>query len=177
MFRNYFEALDGIIHDSEIMSRKKLHKSEKKLSDLGNRINILLKSAQLNQSGLAKQLDLSNSYITEIMQGRTKKGGIKFWDSIKREFTEWENYLRGYVKESPRTPPEGSIFNPGSTFGTNGIDIYGYHFRNKIIAMKCVNLMWNLEQLDADLFKHTEICLQMLLDGANIMEKKAKNQS
>ena len=85
--------------------------------------------------------------------------------------------VKTLCKNCVKSPPEGSIFNPGSTFDTNGIDICGYHFRNKKIAMKCVNLMWNLEQLDADLFQHTKICLQMLLDGANIMEKKTKNQS
>jgi len=85
-----------------------------------------------------------------------------------------EEWLSEY---QTRIPPENSSARPGSTNGTKGIVICGYQFRDRKIAVKCVNLLWYLEQLSSELLNHGQMCLQMLLDGANIMLKKNKNQS
>ena len=93
------------------MSRKKLQKNEKKVFELGFRIKNIMKHFNLNQSQFANKIEISNSYISELISGRIKKGGIKFWDGIRREFSEYENYLRGNEK----LPPEPSKSGPGST--------------------------------------------------------------
>jgi len=61
----------------------------------------LIKEEGINQAKLAKKLGISTSYLTEIMTGRIKKAGDKFWYSLQTEFPGWYDFVRGTV-----LPPE-----------------------------------------------------------------------
>ena len=128
------------IQNNENMSRKKIQKNEKKLSELGLRIHTLLLSENLNQSGLADLLGLSNSYITELMHGRTKKGGIKFWDAIRSNLPDWENYLRNSVKK----PPPIQIMVDSE------------------INWACIKKEGNLADKDLEVFKNVSACTKII---------------
>jgi len=162
-------------YDTESRSfvKEKMRKNLKKITPEGKRLKILLKQEGIKQKEFAKLIGMAPSSVSDFMHGRMKGGGgIKFWDGIRAAFPNWENKIRDDV----RIPPESSKSGPGSTNGTKGIVICGYQFRDRKIAVKCVNLLWNLDQLSSELFNHGQMCLQMLLDGANIMVKKIKNQ-
>lgn len=82
------------------MSRKKIQDIEKNLSDIGKRLISLETCLNLTQTALSSKLNLSSSYLTEIKYGRSK-GGLKFWDAIRRELPKWESFIRGETDISP----------------------------------------------------------------------------
>jgi hypothetical protein len=55
----------------------------------------------LKSKVLAERLGVSAGYITDLAHGRGKGQGGKFWDGIREQFPEWENYLRNIVSDAP----------------------------------------------------------------------------
>lgn len=97
------------------MSTKNLIKNEKKLTELGKRLNILIITYNLTATDLGKKLNLTGSHISGIKTGKTKEAGLKFWDGIRREFPDWEGFLRGLANEPPMQPyqqPEEHMLQP-----------------------------------------------------------------
>jgi transcriptional regulator with XRE-family HTH domain len=74
---------------------------EKKVSDFGQRLLNLLKANDLSRTEFAEKLDLSRSYVTDLIYGRAKATGGKFWDCIRKHFPRWEEFLRDHVKSPP----------------------------------------------------------------------------
>lgn len=99
-------------------------------------------------------------------------------DSIPPKASELDALPDDIIYQEPyRTPHENSSAPPGSTNDANSIEyICGYKFRNRKTAVKYVKYMWDIEQLDGDLFNHELKCLKSALDAANIIVKKTKNQ-
>jgi len=87
------------------MSSEKTQKSKKKLSPLGSRIMVFLKTIGMNQSELCKNINISGCYLTELKYSRIKTGGLKFWDGIRKNYPEWEPYLRGETPYPPGSVP------------------------------------------------------------------------
>jgi len=85
--------------------------------------------------------------------------------------------VKTLCKNCEKTPPEDLQDAPGSTFGIRGIVIQGYEFQNKAVIMDCVDLLWNLEQIDPDIFAHTQRYLEVLLDCAGVVSKKISRRS
>jgi len=61
----------------------------------------------IRQRELAKNIGVTESYITSLKKAKIKYGGIKFWDGIRKNYPLWEPFLRG---EEPNPP--GSIKLP-----------------------------------------------------------------
>ena len=147
-----------------------MRKNVKKITPEGKRLKSLLEKEKIKQVQFASLIGVSTSMVSDFIYGRVKKGGIKLWDGIRRVFPDWENEIRGYVK----LPPENSKSSPGAMFVHQSTPVYGYIFKDKKNATKCIEILGEMERLDADLFVHAKTCLQMLLDGANIISKKSK---
>ena len=138
--------------------------------EIGKRFKIIRKSMGLNQTDFGKIFGLKYQTISDIERG------IKEPSKTSVEYAKFR-FGENFGLHQSGIPPGSSSAPPGSTFGDKGIVICGHEFRNKKIVLECVYLLWNLEQLSNELFNHGQMCLQMLLDGANIMVKKIKNQS
>ena len=152
-----------IIQDNETMSSKKLHNSEIKLSKLGKRLMELQKHENINQTQLANKLGISNSYLTEIKYQRTKKGGLKFWDAIRREFSEWEDYLRNDVKISKKLimvsePSHEHII---------------HSFKDKTLAKELNELMLKIEKISPEKLERVKMYLEGILEGLETKKKKS----
>lgn len=81
--------------------------TKKNLSQLGAKINVLLVHFSLNQSQLAQRLNIANSFLWDLMhehppeEKKATKGGITFWNAIRREFPDCYDYLDGIDKFPP----------------------------------------------------------------------------
>ena len=149
------------------MSSKILQKSEKNLSELGLRIVELKNAEGFNQTQLAKKLAISTSYLTEIKFDRAKKGGLKFWDSIRREYPDWENYLRGSVKilpEKSKSTPDGqNVAGPMP------------HGKKQEIA-HCIEILEHTERFDRETFLNMKGYLEGMFAGLKLKKKENDNQ-
>lgn len=85
--------------------------NDKKYSDLGNRLNLLEISVNIKATEFCRRLGIKDQYLTELKYGRIKKGGVEFWKGIRREFPEWEAYLRGQADEPPGTSDRGNTMD------------------------------------------------------------------
>jgi hypothetical protein len=85
------------------MSRKKLAIGKKNFTPLGERIDVLLVTLGLKATEFAKKLPISDAYLSKLCH-TIGKGGDKIWRGIRREFPEWETYLRGESKDPPIKP-------------------------------------------------------------------------
>jgi len=151
-----------------------MRKNVKKITPEDKRLKFLLKQEGIKQKEFAKLIGMAPSSVSDFIHGRMKGGGgIKFWDGIRGAFPTWENEIRDYVG----LPPEDLQDAAGSTFGIKGIVIQGYEFQNKEIIMGCVDLLWNIEQIDPDIFAHAQTYLGVLLDCAGVVSKKINRRS
>ena len=135
--------------------------------EIAKRFKNLRKSMGLNQTEFGEIFGLKYQTISDIERSikEPSKTAVKF--AIFR-------FGKKFGIDRRRTPPERSPANPGSLNDRGSIDICGYKFRNKKTALKYIEYMWNIEQLNDDLFNHELICLKSAVDAANIVVKKVK---
>jgi len=84
-----------------------MHKNQKKITVFKKRINDMKNILGIRQRELAKNIGVTESYITSLKKAKIKYGGIKFWDGIRKNYPLWESYLRG-----EELYPPGSIKIP-----------------------------------------------------------------
>ena len=78
---------------------------------IGDRLKQLRKEKSLSQQELAKRLDTSSGYISELEQGK-KQPGTEFLFSLKREFNVDLNWLIAST----------AVHEPGTSFAPPSLD-------------------------------------------------------
>lgn len=82
------------------MSSKKITIDKKSFTMLGGRIDTLLSVLDLTASGFAKSISITEAYLSRLMRIKGK-GGDKLWRGIRREYPQWEAFLRCEVDQPP----------------------------------------------------------------------------
>ena len=135
-----------------------------------NNLNILRISYNIKKKkDLSKKIGVGNIYRKNY-----NHPGELTVIKIYKLFNVTEEWLSEY---QTKLPPEDLQDAPGSTFGPESIVIQGHEFQNKEIIMDCVDLLWNIEQIDPDIFAHAQTYLEDLLDYAGVVLKKINRQS
>jgi len=94
------------------MSRKKLTMDKKFFTVLGGRVDTLLCDCGLSATAFAKSIGITDAYLSRLMRSRGK-GGDKFWHGIRRNYPEWEGFLRGETGRPGRKPQENMVMESG----------------------------------------------------------------
>jgi hypothetical protein len=76
------------------MSSKKLIVAKKTLTPLGERIEKVLTHEGISATSFAKKIKITDAYLSKLRH-KLGAGGDKFWQGIRREYPQWETYLRG----------------------------------------------------------------------------------
>ena len=126
---------------------------------------------------IGHQLEINHSNLIGTWEGREYIPDDAIDIILKLDIPESLKTLCKNCEKPPKTPPEKPSPRPGSTFGPKGIVIQGHEFRKKEIIMDCVDLLWNIEQIDPDIFAHAKKYLEDLLDCAGVMSKKINRRS
>lgn len=83
------------------MSSKKFAITKKKLTPLGERIDVLLVKEILSATEFAEKVGVKDAYLSKLRR-KMGAGGDKFWRGIRRQYPAWEGFLRGETE----TPPD-----------------------------------------------------------------------
>jgi ElaB/YqjD/DUF883 family membrane-anchored ribosome-binding protein len=76
------------------MSSKKSTLAKKTLTPLGERIEKVLTDLGVSATSFAKKIRITDAYLSKLRH-KLGAGGDKFWQGIRREFPQYETYLRG----------------------------------------------------------------------------------
>lgn len=152
-----------------------------KISDFGQRLLVLLEANNLTQTQFSILLDLSTGYTGNLIHGRAKGTGGKFWDAIRKHFPDWEEFLRDHVKSPPGSTIVGgdtqgqkiSVLREAAQGRGSHEDLI-QHFKDKAWAIELNRMLLELERVAPDKKEIIFAYVQGMLSMTKA-EKKKKN--
>ena len=125
---------------------------------------------------IGKEFNLKNPNRLSLWINRGYIPAIPTAKFLNLNIPETIKTLRKDCKKTPKTPHKAYKSGSGPTIGAKGIEIYGYKFKNKERIMSCIDSLWNIEQLDEEIFAHGEQFLQGILEYTGVIKKKLEAQ-